>query len=63
MSEFVPVNFKKSGKILLIIGLICLIIKFFSFLTDWFDLSNYISYFGIVLILISLYLIFVVPKE
>lgn len=53
---FVPVNYKKAGVILLIIGLACLIINLFvSFI--------YLAYFSFGLILISLYLLFVVPKE
>ncbi len=57
MLGFAPVYFKKSGIILLIIGLICLVLKFIDYLTDWFNFPNYVFYFGIGLILISLYLI------
>ena len=63
LSGFVPVNFKQTGKILLIIGLVCLAVRLLSFLTNWFSLSNNILYVGIGLILLSLYLFFVVPKE
>ncbi|MBU1164196.1 hypothetical protein KKA15_01365 [Patescibacteria group bacterium] len=63
MSGFVPVNFKQVGVMLLIIGLIVILLKFFSYLTSLVEISNYVLYFGIGLMLISLYLIFVVPKE
>ena len=63
MPGFVPVNFKQSGKILFTIGLVSLIIKAVSYLTNWFTVPNYFVYFGAGLILLSLYLIFVVPKE
>ena len=60
---FVPVNFKKSGFILLIIGLVCLILKMVSYLTDWFYIPGYLFYFGLALMLISFYLIFITPEE
>ena len=63
MPGFLPVNFKYVGLILLIIGLLGLIIKALSYWTNWFEVSNTIIYFGVVLILLSLYFIFVVPKE
>lgn len=63
MPGFVPVNFKKAGRVLLIIGLICLIIKAISYLTGWFFAANYIFYLGIGFILISFYLIFILPEE
>jgi len=63
MPGFVPVNYGKSGKILLAIGFACLIIRLISYFTKWFNISNYFIYFGAGLILLSLYLIFVVPKE
>jgi len=62
MTGFVPVNFKQVGKIILIIGFICLIAKLTSYLTNWFYISNDFFYFGVALLLLSLYLIFVVPK-
>lgn len=59
---FVPINFKQSGKVLLIISLICLIAKLVTYLTNQ-SLSDYIFYIGIGIFLISLYLIFIVPEE
>jgi len=63
MPGFVPVDYKKSGILLLIIGFICFAIKFISYFTGWFFASTYLNYFGIILILLSLYLIFVVSKK
>ncbi|MBU4421400.1 hypothetical protein L6259_00765 [Candidatus Parcubacteria bacterium] len=58
-----PVDYYKSGIILLILGLLAVITKIISYLTDWFFIPNTALYFGIALSIISLYLIFVVPKQ
>lgn len=63
MPGFVPVSFNKVGIILLILGVVGLSIKIISYLSNWYYISGNIMYFGFALILISLYLIFVVPKE
>lgn len=63
MPGFVPVNYKQSGIFILAIGIACLFAKLFSYLTDWYILPNYYVYLGAGLIMLSLYLIFVVPKE
>lgn len=63
MPGFVPINFKNSGKVISTIGITCLIVRLISFFTGWFSVSNYFVYLGVVLILLSLYLIFVVPVE
>ncbi|NCU39232.1 hypothetical protein EOL96_09515 [Candidatus Saccharibacteria bacterium] len=60
---FVPVPYKKAGKVLLRIGILCLIIKFISYATNWFTTESLLFYFGIGLVAISLYLIFIVPPE
>ena len=60
---FVPVNFKFVGRGLLAIALFCLLAKLFSYLTNWFSLPNYLIYICIILLIISLYLIFIVPEE
>ena len=62
MPGFVPVNFKNSGIILLLIGLLCITIKGISFFTRLFFAPNSVLYFGIAVLVLSLYLIFVVPK-
>ena len=63
MPGFVPVNFNQVGKILLIIGLICAIIKVVSYLTEWFFAPNYLIYIGAGLIVLSRYLMFVVSRK
>jgi len=60
---FVPINFKQSGKTILVISLICLLTKFVSYLTHWFNLPNSFLYLGAGLIVLSLYLIFITPQE
>jgi len=62
MPGFVPVNYNKTGKALFVLGLMCLIGKLLDYLTNWFIISNYFLYLGLALVLISLYLIFIVPK-
>ncbi|MBU2567038.1 hypothetical protein KKG46_05800 [Patescibacteria group bacterium] len=63
MPGFVPVNYNKAGKILLVIGLICSALGLTAHLADWFNLSIYVLYLGIGLILVGLYLVLFVPKE
>jgi hypothetical protein len=63
MPGFVPVNFEQAGRILLVLGLICLALKAASLLLDWFEISAYILWLGIGSILVGLYLIFVVAKN
>lgn len=63
MSGFVPVQFTKVGKIVLVIGIILLLVKLVSYATDWFHLPICLLYFGGGSMIIGLYLIFVVPKE
>lgn len=63
MPGFVSANYKQAGKILLACGLVCLIVKLFSYLTGWFSVSNYLACFGTSLMLVGLYLIFILPKE
>jgi hypothetical protein len=63
MPGFVPVNFKQVGKLLLIVAIIVIIIKAIAALTDWFNFPNLLLYFGLILLLLSFYLIRVVPEE
>lgn len=60
---FVPPNWQFAGKLLLIIGILSLILIGISTLTGWLALPLEIIIFGLVTILIGLYLFFVVPKE
>jgi hypothetical protein len=60
---FVPIQFHMAGRILLVIGIIGLVSFGVSTLTGWFALPTATLGVSIALILISLYLIFVVPRE
>ena len=60
---FVPPNWQFAGKLLLIIGILSLILIGISTLSGWLTLPLEILIFGLVTILIGLYLLFVVPKE
>lgn len=60
---FVPINFNQAGKALLVLGLFCIILKLFSFYTSWLIVPYKLIYIGIALVVLSLYLVFVVPKE
>jgi len=59
----VPINFKLAGKSMFLIGVISSAYWLVSYFTVQFTLSNNYIYLGIAMILISLYLIFVVPNE
>ena len=61
---FVPANYKVTGIITLIVGIISLLAKGVDYFTGWLSLSNIPLYFGITCVAISLYLIYyVVPRE
>jgi len=61
---FVAANFRVTGNILLVAGIISLLAKGVDYLTGWFSLSNIPLFFGIALSLIGLYLVYyVVPRE
>jgi hypothetical protein len=60
---FVPIQFHMAGRILLVIGIIGLVSFGVSALTGWFALPIATLGVSIALILISLYLIFFVPRE
>jgi hypothetical protein len=60
---FVPIQFHMAGRILLAIGIIGLVLFGVSTLTGWFALPSATLGVSIVVILVSLYLIFVVPRE
>ena len=62
-SGFVPIDFRKVGYLLLITGFICLILVGIASLTGWFLLPQGVLIFGLIAIVISLYIIFVSPKE
>lgn len=60
---FVPANYRLAGKLLLILGGIGLLATGVDALTGWFGLPTIILIVSLVLIPVSLYLLFVVPKE
>ena len=63
MPGFVPVQYKKVGRFLLALGIAVSLVSLISKFTSLLTLPNYVLYFGLVLILLSLYLLFIVPKE
>ena len=62
-SGFVPIKFHIAGKVLLVLGILGLILVGVSLLTGWFTLPPAVWILSGVAILLSLYLIFVVPRE
>jgi len=60
---FVPANYRLTGKLLLILGGLGLLATGLDALTGWFGLPNLVWIVSLVLIPVSLYLLFVVPKE
>jgi hypothetical protein len=60
---FVPVKFHMAGRILLVIGIIGLVLFGVSKLTGWYVLPTVTLGVSLAAILISLYLIFIVPRE
>lgn len=61
-SGFVPVDYQLLGKAFLVLGFIVLLVKGVDYLTGWLALPNLAWGLGVTYILISLYLLFVVPK-
>lgn len=60
---FVPIKFHMAGRILLVIGIIGLVLFGVAKLTGWYVLPPATFGVSIAVILVSLYLIFVVPRE
>lgn len=60
---FVPANYRLAGKLLLILGGVGLLATGVDALSGWFGLLTIILIVSVVLIPVSLYLLFVVPKE
>jgi len=60
---FRPIPFHLAGKVLLSIGIIGLIVFVISKISNRFSLPAGAMVFVLGLIIVSLYLIFVVPKE
>jgi len=63
-SGFVAANYKVTGNILLILGIISLLAKGVDYFTGWLSLSNIPLFFGMACVLIGLYLVYyIVPRE
>ena len=60
---FVAANYRLTGKILLILSGIGLLVTGVDALTGWLGLPTIILIVSVALIPVSLYLLFVVPKE
>lgn len=60
---FVPANYRFAGKLLLGLGVIGLLATGIDAVTGWFGLPTIVFIVSLVCIPISLYLLFVVPKE
>jgi len=59
----VPVNFNLAGKILLIISLLGIAAKVIAYFSNWYVMPNFVLYISLGLWVVSLYLIFIVPKQ
>ena len=60
---FVPIQFYKIGRIMVILGLLGVIIWLLDYFFDWEWLSDIVLYISIGLILIGLYLRKFAPKD
>lgn len=60
---FAPIDFHLAGKVLLVLGLISTILKGVDYLFGCLNFPNNIFILGLVSIFVSIYLIFIVPKE
>ena len=60
---FVPANYRLAGKLLLILAGIGLLATGVDALTGWFGFPMIVLIVSLVCIPVSLYLLFVVPKE
>jgi hypothetical protein len=63
MPGFVPVDYKKAGRVLMVIGLGCVLVRSVSYLTNWYIISNYLLYFGLGAMLIGGYIVYASLKE
>lgn len=62
-SGFVPINFQQVGQLLLIIGVVCSLVRGYDIFFGMNIFDNTVLYFGLLCIVLGLYLKFVVPKE
>jgi len=61
-SGFVPVNFQRAGKLMMVIGFVCLLAMLLGILTGAYSLPYSVLFFGSAFLILGPYLIFVVPK-
>ena len=59
---FVPINFQRAGKIILIVGVLCVLAEGVDILTGAFNFPITVLYFGLACLILGAYLIFMVPK-
>jgi len=62
-SGFVPIQFRVLGKVLLPISFIMVVASGLDFIFGWEIIPFAVMYIGLIFLLLSLYLLFVVPKE
>jgi hypothetical protein len=62
-SGFVPVPFKLLGKVLFPISIVIVVIGGLAYLLGWVAIPQSVFFIGLGLLIVSLYLLFVVPKE
>ena len=62
-SGFAPVPFKLLGKILFPISLVMVILGGLSYLMGWVAIPIAVFFIGLGFLIISLYFIYIVPKE
>ena len=62
MTGFVPVDFRKLGVVLLVVGMIGIGARLASYFGNWLGVSDLLIFVGATAVLLGLYLIFVVPK-
>jgi hypothetical protein len=60
---FAPINYRLTGKLLLILGIVGLLVTGVDALTGWFGLPRVVLILSLVLIPVSLYLLIVPKKE
>jgi len=62
-SGFVPIPFKSAGKALFPISLFMIILGGLDYLMGWTVIPIGVLFVGLGLLILSLYLLFIVPKE
>ena len=60
---FAPIDFKLGGRILFPVSLILILLGALDYLMKWNTILSAMLFIGLVLLILSLYWLFVVPKE